>query len=220
MRTSFIRLAAAATLLAAGAANADTNLVVNGSFEAPLINAAWTPISAVPGWTSSAGGNSAFEIQTDGAHGGYGGFNSHAADGQQYLELNTDRLTSITQNVDTSGLATYTLSFAYAGRPDTANGATSSMNVYWGGQLLNASPLIGQVNNSWSVFTLTGLHAAGASTALTFESLGPVSSPTYGSYLDNVSVTAAVPEPETYAMMLLGMGIVGFVARRKKNAQA
>ncbi|SFL97519.1 FxDxF family PEP-CTERM protein [Rugamonas rubra] len=220
MRTSFIRLAAAATLLAAGAANADTNLVVNGSFEAPLINTAWTPASTVPGWTSSAGGNSAFEIQTDGAHGGNGGFNSHAADGQQYLELNTDRLTSITQNVTTSGLATYTLSFAYAGRPDTANGATSSMNVYWGGQLLNASPLIGLVNNSWSVFTLSGLHAAGASTELKFESLGPLSSPTYGSYLDNVSVTAAVPEPETYAMMLLGMGIVGFIARRKKTAKA
>jgi hypothetical protein len=41
-----------------------------------------------------------------------------------------------------------------------------------------------------------------------------VSSPTYGSYLDNVSVMAAVPEPETYAMMLLGLGLLGFMARR------
>ena len=28
---------------------------------------------------------------------------------------------------------------------------------------------------------------------------------------------AAVPEPETYAMMLAGLGLIGFVARRRKN---
>ncbi|HMW23123.1 MAG TPA: FxDxF family PEP-CTERM protein [Burkholderiaceae bacterium] len=33
--------------------------------------------------------------------------------------------------------------------------------------------------------------------------------------LDNVSVTA-VPEPETYAMMLAGLGALGFVARRRR----
>jgi len=30
-------------------------------------------------------------------------------------------------------------------------------------------------------------------------------------------VTAAVPEPETYAMMLAGIGMMGFMARRRKN---
>jgi PEP-CTERM motif len=32
-------------------------------------------------------------------------------------------------------------------------------------------------------------------------------------------VAAAVPEPETYAMMLIGLGMVGFTARRRKNNQ-
>ena len=30
----------------------------------------------------------------------------------------------------------------------------------------------------------------------------------------------AVPEPETYAMLLAGLGMMGFVARRRKNKTA
>jgi hypothetical protein len=31
-------------------------------------------------------------------------------------------------------------------------------------------------------------------------------------------VTAPIPEPETYALMLAGLGLVGFMARRRKQA--
>ena len=31
---------------------------------------------------------------------------------------------------------------------------------------------------------------------------------------------AAVPEPETYAMFMAGLGLIGFIARRRKNSQA
>jgi len=39
--------------------------------------------------------------------------------------------------------------------------------------------------------------------------------------IDNLqyNAAAAVPEPETYALMLTGLGIMGWVARRKKNKQ-
>ncbi len=37
--------------------------------------------------------------------------------------------------------------------------------------------------------------------------------------LDNFSVTP-VPEPETYAMFMAGLGLIGFIARRRKNGQA
>ena len=35
---------------------------------------------------------------------------------------------------------------------------------------------------------------------------------------DNVSFTAAVPEPATWAMMIMGFGMVGFAARRRRSS--
>lgn len=34
-----------------------------------------------------------------------------------------------------------------------------------------------------------------------------------------ISAAPAIPEPETYAMMLTGIGLIGFMSRRRKNAQ-
>jgi hypothetical protein len=38
--------------------------------------------------------------------------------------------------------------------------------------------------------------------------------------VDNVVFTSAVPEPESYAMMLAGLGLMGAIARRRKAKQA
>ena len=45
----------------------------------------------------------------------------------------------------------------------------------------------------------------------------------YGGQLNLVSsstVSAPIPEPETYAMMLAGLGLMGFVARRRRQKEA
>lgn len=47
----------------------------------------------------------------------------------------------------------------------------------------------------------------------------PFSPPTVGG-LSHVSVWAnPVPEPETYAMMMAGLGVLGFIARRRQSRQ-
>ena len=43
---------------------------------------------------------------------------------------------------------------------------------------------------------------------------------TAGSYSGNIAVAAAVPEPETIAMLLAGLGLIGVVSRRRKVAVA
>jgi PEP-CTERM motif-containing protein len=37
--------------------------------------------------------------------------------------------------------------------------------------------------------------------------------------IDNIAITSGVPEPGTWAMMLLGFGAIGFAIRRRKNPQ-
>ena len=37
-------------------------------------------------------------------------------------------------------------------------------------------------------------------------------------YVSSLAVTAPIPEPEIYAMMLAGLGLMGFVARRRRQA--
>jgi hypothetical protein len=72
-----------------------------------------------------------------------------------------------------------------------------------------------------SFFTVGALWSTGSAT--NFGVYIPASYTNY--YLGEISagagtITAAVPEPETYAMMLAGLGMLGFVARRRKQKTA
>ncbi|MCB5187536.1 DUF642 domain-containing protein [Methylobacillus caricis] len=188
------------------------NIVQNGSFEADNIgNASWAYLNSVTGWQSS----SIFEIQKGATQGGQDGFNAEAYDGIQYLELNSTALTSVWQDLATTAGTTYTLSFAFSGRPDTPDGLKSTFEVYWGDtKLINSSA---KAKSDWVEYTFEDLVATGTTTQLRFVSLGPAAAPSYGSYLDGVSVIAAVPEPSAYGMLALGLGVVGFVSTRKRK---
>lgn len=74
--------------------------------------------------------------------------------------------------------------------------------------------LVLKLGNGWSAFLFDGIAAGN----LTFDLNQP--NVTTGLGLSHATVygaVPAVPEPETYALMLAGLGVVGFMARRRKQ---
>lgn len=205
-----VKFAAAIGLAAiAFQANA-TNLVTNGSFEQVANGGtqgagSWSVYSSIPGWT----GQPNIEVRDSIA--------GVAQDGSNFVELDTDYVkntnSSMFQNI--AGTGAVKLSFWYSARPNTAAGTnllSFALGNSTGSVLNNTGNNTG--SHSWQQYVgYFNLDADGLTT-LSFSAGGKQDS--YGGSLDNVVVTA-VPEPETYALMLAGLGIVGAIARRRNQ---
>ena len=77
--------------------------------------------------------------------------------------------------------------------------------------------LVGSWNGGTSFFKIgTSYSGVAAGSTLNLYYFDSNNGDNTGSILADVNVTA-VPEPETYAMMLAGLGLIGFSARRRKN---
>ncbi len=137
-----------------------------------------------------------------------------AQHGVNYVELDTTDNMSMKQTVTGSGL--YELSFWYSAREGRAAG-DNGLDFTFGS--LSGSLLGGVAGaasgNVWQHYT--GLVTLSGPTDLIFSATG--FSTSYGASLDNVSVTA-VPEVETYAMLLAGLGLMGTIVRRRKGSAA
>jgi MYXO-CTERM domain-containing protein len=199
-----LRTTLAATGLALVAFGAQAqNLVTNGSFEANVIRAGgWGTYTSLVGWT----GQPNIELRNNVA--------GIAQQGSNYVELDTNRNSSMFQDILGTGLVN--LSFFYAARPNT--GITNGLGFSFGS--FGVSTLLAGVANAtsthnWMQYTLNNfqLNASGI-TRLSFFATGR--SDGYGGSLDNVSVSA-VPEVETYAMLLAGLGLLGVASRRRRN---
>ena len=117
----------------------------------------------------------------------------------------------ISQNLQTVAGGHYTLSF------DVFNSATSATPSAVSFEAdFNGHSVYGFTNQTrnWTHVVLNNLSATGVATELKF---GARNDPSF-IRLDNISVTAAVPEPETYALMMAGLGLLAFVAKRRKAA--
>jgi hypothetical protein len=201
---SFMRtLLLTAALVAPMAAWADDNLLVNGSFEATAqANGSWNVYSAIPGWTA----NPAVEIRDNVV--------GKAEDGSNYAELDANVNGSITQSFATVAGTEYTLSFWYSNRTDTAV-ATNGISFGLGGGWI-AAPALAANNSGDNLWSQVSYNFVAGSNLTTLSFMATGTNDSYGTSLDNVSVTAAVPEPSTYALMFGGLAAVGFIARRRR----
>ena len=196
-----------AALLAAcfGAAHAGPNLVVDGSFEDQAQAAgSWSVYNAINGWTTVGG--SGIELRNDVA--------GTAFDGVNFVELDSYSNSAMAQTLTTVAGSSYDLSFAYSARPGVSAGS-NVIQVLWNGVSLAAVTANGSnlSDNDWQVFNYT-VTGSGSDT-LSFRAIGVNDS--LGGSLDAVTVTTAVPEPSTYAMMFLGLGLIGAsLSRRRK----
>lgn len=102
----------------------------------------------------------------------------------------------------------YTASFELAGNQ---RGGSDTGTVSFGSQSLSFALAAA---DAFSAYQLVFTPGTSGVYSLSFANAG---GDNIGALLDNVSVTA-VPEPETFALMLAGLGLLGAVARRKAKA--
>ncbi len=200
-------LGLAATLSLSTAANAAT--IVNGSFETGVSPGSFTTLSggstAINGWT------------VGGASIDYIGNYWTAQNGSRSIDLAGNGIGSISQIIATVTGQMYNVSFFVSRNPD--GGVTPRIGfVDVGGtptQVSFANGASTRQNMGWEqrnfVFT-----AASSSTTLRFSADPATSRTSFGLGLDNVSI-AAVPEPGTWMMLLLGFGMIGGALRSRKK---
>jgi len=125
-----------------------------------------------------------------------------------------------------AGTYTWTLKFDLTGYVANTANFTAQWAADNGGTVTLNNNLLNTINtgpastfNSWSGFNATGSSFVSGMNTLVFTVTNlawPAGNPTglRVEFLD--SNVTAVPEPETYAMMLAGLGLIGFVARRRR----
>ncbi|ELX08605.1 hypothetical protein Jab_2c06600 [Janthinobacterium sp. HH01] len=239
MRIKSLLLAVtAAAALSTGAASASTELIVNGGFETGDYGQINWGGHQLSGWTSN-GYNFLFNgsnVDNGGTSGSYGnlelwGPNNGASNGLQASPVGGNfvaadgafEMAPLQQTVN--GLVAgqqYNLTFYWAGAQQSGfDGATTEQWQVSLGNQTQSTAIKNNVNHGftgWQKETFT-FTASGASEVLSFLAVGtPAGVPPF-SLLDGVSMVA-VPEPQTWGMLGLGLGLVGFAARRRKAKAA
>lgn len=210
-------LAVATALIGAQAHAAPVNLISDGGFDVGASLGAYNYANGFHGSMTGKGSPWTFI-------GGTGVANHASAWGglatvetvafiQNYNGFNPV-VPTVSQSFNSSA-SSYTVTFDLAQRPGNHESVQVSLdgNILSGGVLTPADS-----NASHYSYTVSGL--TGGSHTLQFKGVNNTSASDSTLFLNNVSVTAAVPEPETYAMMMAGLAMVGVVARRRKAQKA
>ena len=137
--------------------------------------------------------------------------------GKVFVELDSTANSSMSRIIANAGW--YELSFLYSprgGQPASSNGINVALNnvVFNPPTTVTGVGLPGN-QTSWSSVSI-GRFFATAGSKLTFSAVGTSNS--LGGYVDNITL-AAVPEPATWAMMIMGFGLIGGALRSAKGRQ-
>jgi choice-of-anchor C domain-containing protein len=218
MKRTILRFAVVGAAIIAGSSAFATNVVLDGNFNNS--NGGFTTISSSFGpWTVTSGSIDligGYWQSPTGPNAASGGTNGS-------VDMDGNSVGAISQVISglTSG-KTYTLQFYLSGNPDGAP-TTKSLDVSIG-SVVDQNFTYTNSGNTYSnmKYTLESLtFTAGPSDTLTFASQDPSSPGYYGPVIGGVSI--AIPEPSTWAMMLLGfagLGYAGYRASRKNVAAA
>jgi hypothetical protein len=230
-----IAAVAFAAAISAGAAASANQLVTNGDFTSLTNGLGQIDFSTqATGWSSSSPSNSYNFVMADGtagsngqfgnvslwtqANGGANTWNGLSALGGNFVALDGDFQTgALTQQI--TGLVvgqTYNLSFDFAfGQQFQFNGPTiQSLNVTLGPDFSQNSGAINVDSHTFTGWQAGGgsFKATQTSETLTFLAAANIQLPPFA-LVSNVSLTGGVPEPAAWAMMLMGFGGLGAMAR-------
>ena len=208
MKSIFVAAGVVAAVLAAQAAQAKVVLSDTFNSDAQALN--WSgnsTFSSLPGPVGEGPGLASVDLI------GAGFFDFYPGNGN-YVDLDGTTgwgnlpYAGMLQSNASFGAGTYTVSFDLGG--NSRGAAAQTTDVYLGSTLVasltlaSASPL--------TLYTFTATTAGGA---LAFDEIGP--SDQQGNILDNVTLNS-VPEPASWAMMLLGVGAIGAALRKSRLA--
>ncbi len=192
-------------------AQASTNVLADGGFEAPNIGLGnYTyPGAALGAWTY---GGSAL-VNAEGASAWYGGA---APAGQEGLQFAALQGTSSLSQIFTATSKVLNLSWLEAGRPNygCCNG-DQTYEVTLNGVALNTFKTFSGQNFTAESLALAGLTVGGSYT-LAFHGLVAADET---AFIDKVSLAGGVPEPATWAMMLAGFALIGATLRAGPRRQ-
>jgi lysophospholipase L1-like esterase len=168
------------------------NLLVNGSFEQPVVSAgASSNFDAVTGWTAITGG----KIEIWNAHKGV-----VASNGVNFLELDYfSARDGFSQTVQTAAGETYELSFDLRTRLPERPSTTQGIEVVWNGVLIDT---ITPASANWTTVTYDVVGTGGLDT-LTIREVASQSTDGWGAMLDDFSLTATDAPPPPPANLLV-----------------
>lgn len=223
-------LALATTLVVAGSAQA-AEFVANGNFiklsrgpggltgSAKTTATGWTTSgynfvfqngntteSGVSMWTASNHGSNTWDGTAPSG-------NFVAMDGDYKTGAMTQTITGLT----VGKVYSFTFNYAYAQQEGFTGDTIQHLIVGFGNSSFTTPnyDLASKSFSGWSTYTGT-LTANATSEVLSFLAYGNTPVPPFALF-SNVSITGSVPEPATWAMMLVGLGVIGAAARRRHN---